>query len=249
MASESYSVKAIGKLCEGKPHAQFDEGALETERWRELYGHEIRNDGYRQVQSCTSPRQCSTLLLVHCHTKYQAEKLFRAIENRFHACNLKINKNKTRIIYCKDSNRKENHPDYQFDFLGYTFRPRSAFNSKGDHFVSFTPAASKYATKSMRKRLKLWLIHRQVSKSIDDIATMINPTLRGWINYYGKYYPSELTETFSCLNKRIAKWASKKFKNMRARKRRATEWLIKVSKSRPDLFAHWQLLGITSFHW
>lgn len=188
-------------------------------------------------------------IIAHCRTKSEAEALLNAIESRFLACGLKINKEKTKIVYCKDSNRKQKYPDYQFDFLGYSFRPRSAKNKKGEYFVSFTPAASKYATKSMRKRLKSWLLHRQVSKSIDELAQMINPILRGWINYYGRYYPSELAETFSCLNRRLAKWASRKFKNMRGRKHRASNWLANTAEKRPTLFAHWELLGITSFHW
>lgn len=188
-------------------------------------------------------------VIAHCRTKSEAEELLKAIELRFCNCELKINKEKTKIIYCKDSNRRQNYPAYQFDFLGYTFRPRKAKNKQGKYFVSFTPAVSNYATKLMRKRLKLWLLHRQVSKSIDEIAEMINPTVRGWINYYGKYYPSQLAETFSCLNKRLAKWASRKFKNMRGRKSRASSWLANTATVRPTLFAHWELLGITSFHW
>ena len=188
-------------------------------------------------------------IVIHCRTRFEAQHLLRAIEARLYDCGLAINKAKTRIVYCKDSNRKEKHPDYQFDFLGFTFRPRSAINNRGEYFTSFAPAVSKRASNLMRRRLKQWMLHRQVSKSIEELAEMINPTIRGWINYYGKYYPSGLVETFSCLNRRIAKWASRKFKTMRARKLRAGEWLASTATREPTLFAHWELLGIKSFHW
>jgi group II intron reverse transcriptase/maturase len=188
-------------------------------------------------------------ILAHCRTKSEAEDLLRAITLRFTVCGLKVNKEKTRIVYCKDSNRRENHPEQQFDFLGYTFRPRLSISKKGDYFVSFSAAASKQATKLLRRRFRLWMLHRHVSKDIEEIAKMINPTLRGWINYYGKYFPSSLAETFSSLNRRIAKWGSRKFKSIRARKRRATEWFVRLTESQPRLFAHWELLGIKSFHW
>ena len=130
-----------------------------------------------------------------------------------------------------------------------SIRPRKAMNRKGEYFVSFIPAASKQATKAMRQKFKLWTLHRHLSKSIEEIAEMINPVLRGWINYYGRYYPSELVTTFSTLNMRLAKWASRKFKGMRGRKTRAGEWLKCLAQQSPKMFAHWHLLGMKSFHW
>jgi RNA-directed DNA polymerase len=188
-------------------------------------------------------------IVIHCRTNDEAKTLLRKLEIRFNECHLEINNAKTQITYCRDSNRKLNYPGCQFDFLGYTFGPRKAINKAGKYFVSFSPAASKKATTLMRKRLKMWLLHRQVSKTIDEIADIINPTLRGWINYYGKFYPSALVETYSCLNRRLAKWASRKFKHMRGRKSRAAEWLMKISSQRPNLFYHWQGEGKAAFHW
>jgi len=188
-------------------------------------------------------------IVIHCRTKSEAEKLLEVIDARFVECKLQLHADKTKIVYCKDSNRRVDYPEYCFDFLGYTFRPRKAVNKRGQYFISFAPAISNYAAKLMRKRLKLWMLHRQVSKSIEEIAAMINPTLRGWINYYGRYYPSALTETFSCLNRRLAKWGSRKYKRMRGRKQRAGDWLANTARKQPTLFAHWKMLGITSFHW
>jgi hypothetical protein len=48
----------------------------------------------------------------------------------------------TKIVYCKDTNRLNSLPEQQFDFLGFTFRPRQSMNRTGNLFVSFSPAVS-----------------------------------------------------------------------------------------------------------
>jgi RNA-directed DNA polymerase len=69
---------------------------------------------------------------------------------------LELNLDKTRIVYCKDSNRTGSHEHEQFTFLGYTFRPRRARNKAGEIFVSFLPAVSDDAAKLMRGKVKRW---------------------------------------------------------------------------------------------
>jgi len=241
MAFESYDVKAIGKLCEGKPHAQFDEGALETGKWYELYGHEIGNDGYRQVQTYILPRQCSTLRLVHCKTEQQANQLLSALKKRFEECLLEIHPEKSKIVYCKDDNRRNDYPITKFTFLGYDFRRRSAKNTRDNEmFLSFNAAVSNAAKKSMRAKTKETMKNIGTCKSLNDIANIFNPILRGWINYYGRYHKTALCSVFRHFNLTLIRWMMRKFKRFKGHKTRATTFLEGLLEKQPNLFAHWE---------
>jgi RNA-directed DNA polymerase len=179
--------------------------------------------------------------ICHCRSKAEAEGLRVAIEWRFAECGLELNLQKTKIVYCKDSNRRGEYPEQKFDFLGYTFRPRRAKNRQGIFFVVFTPAISNKATKSVCDTMRRWKLHRRTDKSLDELAQRINPVLRGWINYYGHFYKSALYRTFQHLNNILVRWASRKYKRLRGYYQRARLWLQGVMHRQSKLFAHWQL--------
>jgi RNA-directed DNA polymerase len=179
--------------------------------------------------------------ICHCRSKDQAESLRKAIEQRFAECGLELNLQKTKIVYCKNENRRGDYPEQKFDFLGYTFRPRETKNSQGDFFVGFTPAISNKAAKLICKAMRRWKLQRWTDKSLDELAQMINPVLRGWINYYGRFRKSALYRVFQHLNNILVRWASRKYKRLRGHKRRAWLWLQGVMHRQPSLFAHWQL--------
>src|SRR5271170_1973622 len=101
-------------------------------------------------------------------------------------------RNRGNSIYCKDANRPGTYPERSFDFLGYTFRPRSSRNRDGRHFVSFLPAVSRLAAKRMRQRVRRWRLHQRNDLKLEDIATWVRPVLSGWVRYYGRFYPSKL---------------------------------------------------------
>jgi RNA-directed DNA polymerase len=179
--------------------------------------------------------------ICHCRSKAEAEELQVSIERRFAECGLELNLQKTRIIYCKNDNRRGDYPEQKFDFLGYTFRPRRARSRQGTYFVGFIPAISNKATKSICDTMRRWKLHRRSDKSLDELAQRINPVLRGWINYYGHFYKSALYRTFQHLNNTLARWASRKYKRLRGHKRRAFLWIQYRRQRQPRLFAHWQL--------
>jgi len=179
--------------------------------------------------------------ICHCRSKAEAEGLRVSIERRFAECGLELNLQKTRIVYCKDDDRRGDYPEQKFDFLGYTFRPRRAKSRQGRYFVGFNPAISNKATKSICDTMRRWKLHRRSDKSLDELAQRINPVLRGWINYYGHFYKSALYRTFQHLNNTLARWASRKYKRLRGHKRRAFLWLQSRVHRQPRLFAHWQL--------
>ena len=179
--------------------------------------------------------------VVHCRTEAEAKRLWKAIEMRLAECGLKLHPEKTKIVYCKDSDRKGKYINEKFDFLGYTFRPRRSKSKNGKYFVGFNPAVSDKASKNMRKTMRSWKMHLRSDKSLEDIANMFNPILQGWINYYGKYYKSELYPTFRHLNNTLARWAMRKYKRFRGHRKRAEHWLGLVAKREPNLFAHWKM--------
>lgn len=178
--------------------------------------------------------------VVHCKTEQEAQELRDALGKRLSECGLELHPEKTKIVYCKDDDRRENYPVTKFDFLGYTYRSRRSKNRWGKYFVNFLPAVSNRAKKEMHQVLRSWKIHLRSDKTLLDISRMINPLLRGWINYYGKYYKSELYCVFQHLNRTLARWATRKYKRLRGHKRRAMFWLGKIASRDPSLFYHWK---------
>lgn len=182
----------------------------------------------------------------HCRSEAEAAALWRALEARLADCGLTLHPAKTKIVYCKDSDRRGSYPNEQFDFLGYRFRPRCAKNRWGKLFVNFSPAVSPAATKAIRQTIRSWQLGCRVDKDLDDLARMFNATIRGWINYYSRYYKSGLYPTLRYLDGRLVRWAMAKYKRKRGHRRRTEQWLRRVARRQPDLFAHWRLLHATA---
>jgi len=187
-------------------------------------------------------------IICHCHTESEALALRQALDQRFAQCGLALHAEKTKVVYCKDTNRKGEYAIQQFDFLGYTFRPRKAkwprrANWQKDLYgTSFLPAASPKALKAIRQSIRRWSLQTRSDKALDDLAQMFNPYIRGWINYYGHFYKSELVPTLRRIDYHLLRWASRKFKRLRRKPKVTREWLARVIRSSPSLFAHWELL-------
>ncbi len=179
--------------------------------------------------------------VTHCRTRKEAEDLLERLHERFNECGLELHPDKTRIVYCKDDDRKADYPEIKFDFLGYTFRPRRSKNRYGKFFISFTPGVSNKAAKAMRNTIRNWRIHLKPDKSIDDISRMFNPVIRGWINYYGRFYKSALYPVLKHMNRALVHWARRKYKKLCRHRRRAEHWLGRIARREPSLFAHWQM--------
>lgn len=177
--------------------------------------------------------------VVHCKTKEQAEYMREILSKRFQLFGLELHQEKTRIIYCKDDDRNGDYPEIKFDFLGYTFRPRLAKNKHGNYFVSFLPGMSNRAAKGVKEVVRSWHLQVKVDKQLKDLANMFNAIIQGWINYYGRFYKSELVQVLRYINQCLIKWVRSKFKK-RKHRRRAEYWLGQVAKRDMRLFAHWK---------
>ena len=181
-------------------------------------------------------------LLCHCESEAQARELKELLERRFADCELELHPAKTKIVYCKDDDRRGHYPNETFDFLGYGFRPRRSKNRWGKFFVNFSPGISNAAAKAIRERIRDWQLGCRIDRWIDDLARMFNPVIRGWLNYYGRYYKSALYPTLRYLDRCLARWAMAKYKRLRRHRRRATHWVRSVTLRDPALFAHWPML-------
>jgi RNA-directed DNA polymerase len=179
--------------------------------------------------------------LVHCRVREEAEEMRHMLTERFEACKRTLHPQKTRIVYCKDDDRKESYPETSFDFLGYSFQPRRAKNWRGKYFVSFLPAISQRAEKALRQQIHDWRMHLKPDKSIEDLSRMFNPSIRGWLQYYGRFYKSRLYRVLRHLNWALVHWARRKYKKLARHRRRAEHWLGRLARREPGLFAHWQM--------
>lgn len=180
-------------------------------------------------------------IVAHCWSENEARIVLDAITQRMASLGLELNPVKTRIVYCKDSKRKGSHEHERFDFLGYTFRPRESCG-RGELFTNFTPAISDDAAKKIRRTIRRWRIHLWSGTHLTEIAREINTTVHGWVNYYGRFYPSRLANSLRSIDKYLVRWAMRKYKRLKGRFMRAWEFLERVAAREPKLFAHWRVV-------
>ena len=183
--------------------------------------------------------------VVHCRTQREAQELLSGIAKRLEECRLEMHPDKSKIVYCKDSNRTASPEDIpvQFTFLGFAFRPRQAVNPNGDRFTSFLPGASPEACKRMRGVIKSGNMQRQTPADIEELSRLYNPVLAGWWNYYGSFQPTEMRKVYELVDQKLARWARRKYKPLARHKRRSVYWLGRLAHRKPELFTHWTKLG------
>jgi RNA-directed DNA polymerase len=181
-------------------------------------------------------------VIVHCRSERQARSIMEAIRQRFAQCGLELHPEKTRIVYCKNDRRRKKYEQVTFDFLGYTFQPRLAKNGQGERFIGFLPAISAKAAKAIRKTIREWrMASTRNNQRLEDLANLINPAVRGWMNYYGRYYRTKCVEVLHHINKALAKWVRRKYKRFRYRKRAAVHWLGRLARRDPNILVLWQI--------
>ena len=178
-------------------------------------------------------------VICHCRSEAQAKHLKASIEERLATWRLELHPQKTKIVFCKSGSRTGSSPSVQFDFLGYSFRPRLSRSRDGRFFVGFNPAISPKSARSIRQIMRSWRFHRRSDLSLEQIATKVNPVLRGWINYYGSYFRSVLYRVMAHFDAYLSRWAMNKYKKLKQHRRRAARWIRGIASRQPDLFAHW----------
>jgi RNA-directed DNA polymerase len=198
-------------------HITFD-------KWMEKHYPHIRFERY-----------CDDII-IHCVSQTQAGYIKGVVTKRFNDCKLELNPDKTHIVYCKNHSRREKHQNVSFNFLGYTFKPRLWKTRRGLKLF-FTPCMSQQAKKAVRDKIKSLALYR-FQISVQELASMLNPKLAGWIYYYCKFNKWSTKEVWTFVNLRIAKWLKD---NRGFSIKRAFRWLRGVFKTKPNLFAHWTI--------
>jgi len=182
--------------------------------------------------------------ICHCRSEAEACALWRALEARMSACKLTLHPEKTKIVYCKDANRKGDYPNICFDFLGFQFRARkTVWRVHGERVFThgFLPAVSPTACVRITREIRSWALHQRTDKSLEELAAMYNPKIRGWITYYSHFYRTQLRPALRRINAYVVRWARRKYKRMGHRPKGAKDWLVRQRRAMPRLFAHWPL--------
>lgn len=195
----------------------------------------------RTQKSVMFERYCDDII-VHCSSQAQARFLWDAIAGRLAQFGLELHPDKTRIVHCFQEGRpRQPNQPVGFTFLGYTFQPRYAISRKGGGYTGFLPAVSKQAKRNMAATIRAWRIGRRTDLSFKELATMINRVVAGWINYYGRFYKSELVNFLGQrLNRHLVSWACRKYKHLHRNKAKARIRLAEIATQYPATFAHWK---------
>lgn len=180
-------------------------------------------------------------MIIHCSTEYEARQLLSKVKSRLLQCGLTVHEQKTKIVYCKKEGRSLQGKPVQFDFLGFSFRPMITRLRKGGCFLQYDCLMSRKSKKRILKELRALNLHKRTRNNLEDIAKLLNPKIRGWINYYGKIKRNSLKPVFYYLHHRMIKWILNKYKRFKRSKVLAVRWLRRITKQYPNLFYHWAL--------
>lgn len=178
-------------------------------------------------------------IVVHCESKAKAEEVLKGVRARLEQVKLRLNEDKSRVVYCKDYRRKEGHENVQFGFLGFSFQPRQAQSHRETNrsFTAFTAEISRDNQLKIRRTIREIVNWRNTTQELHDIAGVLNDKVRGWINYFGRYGKKNLRRTMIYLDMKLVKWLKHKHKEGQRRAlSRLAAYQIKFRK----LFYHWQ---------
>ena len=185
-------------------------------------------------------------VICHCKSAEEARALWSVLADRFTSCKLVLHPEKTKIVYCKDANRRGDFPNQSFDFLGFTFRARRTLWQGGLPAHGFMPAVSSNALKTISRTIRRWTLHHHSDKSLENLAATYNPYITGWINYFGHFYRTQLRPALLRIDAYLIRWARRKFKRLRGRSKGARQWLARVRRANPTLFSYWRFFNVGS---
>lgn len=106
-------------------------------------------------------------IICHCDSQAQAQTLRAQLEQRLTACGLELHTEKTKIVYCGSREPSGQEVIRRFDFLGFSFKPRSAKAKAGGRvFTTFTPAVSDRAVIAIQREVRSWNLGQRTGVSV-----------------------------------------------------------------------------------
>lgn len=204
-----------------------------------LYLHYALDKWLRKIKGKSKFVRYADDIIIHCSSKIEADDLLGSIKARLLDCGLQVNESKSGIVYCKSERRRANHNRVKFDFLGYSFQPRTCKGGE-ELFLGYCCAISRKSEQKIVLELRRSKFHMWTGRTIEELAKHFNSKLRGWINYYGKYRRRNLQRIFSIFNDRLIKWACRKYKRLDKSYRKGSRWLRNLARKCPNLFYHWE---------
>lgn len=179
-------------------------------------------------------------MVIHCQTENQACYVLDRIKSRLSECNLSVHPDKTSIVYCKDYRRNAEGKKVKFDFLGFSFRPESKKSQRGGLFLGFDCCISSKSSSKIIKELRNSRFDRN-AETWQDLVTLLDDKIRGWVQYYDKFRYRTLTTVFHHFHNRLAKWLMNRFKRFKKSRRKAFNYLRLIRQRYPYLFYHWRI--------
>ena len=177
-------------------------------------------------------------IVIHCSRMSDAVRIRGQLAARMKHVGLTINEEKSQIVYIDTFPRW--NVATSFTFLGYDFKVRTLKNFKGELYRKCMPGASMKAMRRITQTIKSWRIHRSTAADLRVFAQRYNAVLRGWIEYYGKFWYRNFSyRLWSAMQSRLLKWMKAKY---RIAIRSAQHRLALARAENPQLFAHWYLL-------
>lgn len=234
---QAKSGELVTKQGKGTP-----QGGVISPLLANLFLHYAMDKWLEQTHTTVRYERYADDAILHCKSKQQADYVMRNLKQRMMDCGLELHPDKTKLVYCKDHRRQGGYEQIQFDFLGYTFKPRTTKSKKtGELFLGFDCAISIKSKKRIAEKMRELDIPHLTHKSIVGVAQFLEPYIRGWVNYYGRFRIWELNPIFQILRRRLVMWARKRYKRYRTNLNRAYDWLERIKEQFPGLFYQWRL--------
>ncbi len=230
----------IKKRGKGTP-----QGGVISPLWANLFLHYAFDKWLELTDKSVEFTRYADDVIIHCKSLVHAEQILKKVHRRMESVGLELHPKKTKIVYCRDFRRKGKYQTVKFDFLGYSFQPRTAYSKKTKKlFIGYDCAISISSRKRIADKLEELNVKKLSFKSIVGVAQYLNPMIRGWVHYYGRFKMYELTKVFRLLSQRLVWWARKRYKRYKTSIRKAYKWLAKVRRQYPALFYHWNFSQI-----
>ena len=174
-------------------------------------------------------------IVVHCKTEKQAKFVRQMIDRRMTACKLQLHPEKTKIINLRGIT--ENKYPRSLDFLGFTIRMQMVDTKVGRKLMP-TIVISRKSKSSILEKLRSMKIHK-MRTSIEEVSQKLSPIIRGWMNYYCKFWTGHTHNLWRQINLRLNKWVRWE-KGLSSRS--ARRWIKEKYKANPRLFPNWELV-------